>query len=302
MVALITVFGGSGFLGGEIVERLAAKGSTVRIAVRRPERAILPKPSDSSGRVTAMAADVRDGDSVKQALCGASAAVNAVSLYAEQVDDTFVAVHVEGAQLVARQAAEGGVERLAHLSGIGADAGSSSSYVRARAGGEMAVLDAYPGATILRPSVVFGPGDATFAALAAIIRRSPFLPLFGKGGTRLQPVYIGDVADAAVAALDRPATAGRVVELGGPDILTYEALLRLLMRQLGRRRLLFPLPFTVWRLLATLLSPLPHPPVTHDQITLMERDNVVGSDALTFADLGIVPTAMQDILPTYLPR
>ena len=154
------------------------------------------------------------------------------------------------------------------------------------------MLDAFPLATILRPSVMFGPGDATFTALAGLIRRSPIWPLFGRGGTRLQPVYVGDVAAAAVMALDHPRIAGRVMELGGPDVLTYEALLRLLSSQPGRKRLLLPLPFATWHLLATLLSPLPHPPLTHDQITLMERDNVVGSDVLTFDDLGIEPTSM----------
>ena len=236
------------------------------------------------------------------ALSGASADVNAVSLYAVRGDATFVAVHVKGAQRIARQAAEGGLERLVHLSGIGVDARSSSSYIRARAGGETVVLDAFPLATVLRPSVMFGPGDATFIALAGRIRRSPILPLFGRGGTRLQPVYVGDVAAAAVMALDHPQIVGCVIELGGPDVLTYEALLRSLSSQLGRKRLLLPLPFATWHLLAALLSPLPHPPLTHDQITLMERDNVVGSDALTFDALGIEPTAMQAILPSYLGR
>ncbi|MGI9452263.1 MAG: complex I NDUFA9 subunit family protein, partial [Geminicoccaceae bacterium] len=201
MAALITVFGGSGFLGREIVRQLAAKGCHVRVAVRQPDRVTFPKLSDAPGRVTTLAADIGNDISVSQALSGASAVVNAVSLYAERGDATFVAVHVKGAQRLARQAAKAGLERLVHLSGVGVDARSSSSYIRARAGGEKVVLDAFPLATILRPSVMFGPGDTTFTALASLIRRSPILPLFGRGGTRLQPVYVGDVAAAAVMAL-----------------------------------------------------------------------------------------------------
>ena len=298
--SVVTVFGGSGFLGRHIVGRLAGQGAKVRAASRHPERTDVPGTGVEGGEIDSVYADVRDDASVASAVAGSGSVINAVGLYVERGAETFEAIHVRGAERVARHASRAGVERLVQISGIGADANSDSPYVRARAHGESAVQEAFEGATILRPSVLFGPGDAFFNSLARIAKVTPALPLFGNGGTRLQPVYVDDVAKAVAKILAEPRSRGRVYELGGPRTYSYRALLRLMLRQLGRRRLLLPLPFFVWELLADVMSLLPNPPVTRDQITLMRRDNVVGPGALSFTDLGIEPAAVEAVLPAYL--
>jgi uncharacterized protein YbjT (DUF2867 family) len=199
---------------------------------------------------------------------------------------------------VARAAALAGVERLVHISGIGADAASASTYVRARAIGERLVREQFPQATILRPSVMFGPDDAFLNRLAALARIMPVLPLFGSGQTRLQPVYVGDVAEAVAKVLIAPSAKGQVYELGGPRIYTYKALVQSVLTQIDRKRLLLPVPYFVWELLAT----LPKRPISRDQVILMKQDNIVAPQAATFADLGIAPTLIEEILPTCLGR
>ena len=298
--SLATVLGGSGFLGEEIVKCLARSGTAVRVAVRHPESVSAAAGGDDVGDVSAVYADVRDETSLATAIEGAHAVVNAVGLYVERGRETFDAVHAQGALHVARQARRAAVKRLIHISGIGADPRSDSRYVRSRARGEALVQDAFPGATILRPSVMFGPGDALFGVLAAIAQRSPLIPLFGRGETRLQPVYVGDVAEAVARALDEPSSKGKVYELGGPEIYTYRALVKLVLKHIGKRRALLPVPFPVWELQASLLRVLPTPPLTRDQVALMKRDNVVGQDALTLADLGVSPTPVNAILPTII--
>ncbi len=297
---LVTVFGGSGFLGRHIVGRLAGQGARVRAASRHPERTDVPGSGVAGGEIDSVYADVRDDASVATAVAGSESVINAAGLYVERGAETFDAVHVKGAERVAREAFRAGVERLVQISGIGADAHSESSYVRARAHGESAVQEAFDGATILRPSVLFGPGDAFFNALARIAKVTPVIPLFGNGQTRFQPVYVDDVAKAVAKVLAEPRSRGRVYELGGPKTYSYRALLRLMLRQLGHRRLLLPLPFFVWELLADVMSVLASPAVTRDQITLMKRDNVVGPGALSFTDLGIEPAAVEAVLPAYL--
>ena len=296
----VTVFGGSGFLGRQIVRRLASDGAAVRVAVRRPERAAWLTGLGASGTVTAVHADVWQAATVGPAVEGSDAVVNTVGHYVERGGASFEAIHGQGAMQVARAAARAGVRRLVHISGIGADPGSESSYVRARATGERLVREAFPQATILRPSVMFGPEDAFFNSLAAVARLMPVLPLFGTGAVRLQPVYVGDVAEAVARALAIEAAQGKIYELGGPRAYTYKALLQLLLRQLGRRRLLLPVPYLAWELLAAVMAPLPKRPISRDQVALMKRDNVVGPDALSFADLGLAPSAVEEILPSYL--
>lgn len=297
---LVTVLGGSGFLGREIAKRLARKGLAVRVAVRRPGSVAVAPGVGKAGDVTAVYADVRDETSLALALEGAQAVVNAVGLYVERGSESFEAVHAQGALNVARQARQAGVQRLVHISGIGADTGSSSRYVRCRAKGEALVQEAFPHATVLRPSVMFGPEDALFAVLAMLVRRLPVIPLFGRGRTRLQPVYVGDVAKAVAQTLYAPSSEGKRYELGGPDVYTYRELVELVQRKLGRRRVLLPVPFPVWTTLASTLSVLPTPPLTRDQVVLMTRDNVVARDALTLSDLGVVPTSVEAILPSIL--
>lgn len=300
--SLVTVFGGSGFLGRRVVARLAARGNTVRVAVRHPAGAGFPEKTGPPGETVTVHGDVRDEASVTAALRGSDAVINAVGLYVERGTATFDAVHAEGALHVARQSAEAGVRRLVHVSGIGADPNSESRYVRARAQGEGLVRDAFEGATILRPSVLFGPGDAFFNTLAAIARLTPALPLFGNGLTRLQPVHVDDVARAAISALADASSEGKVYELGGLDVYAYRALVALLLKHAGKNRALIPVPFVVWEALAHLMAVLSDPPLTPDQVVLMRRDNVVAKSALTLADLGIRPTAVEDSLPTCLGR
>ena len=295
----VTVFGGSGFLGRAIVARLLAEGITVRLAARHPDDTAIDRRPDRGGDLQPVFADLRDETYVALALEGAEAAVNAVGLYVEKGAETFEAVHERGALNVARQVATLGVDRLVHVSGIGADLDSESRYVRARAKGELLVMEAFARATILRPSVLFGPADSFLNALGGIAARTPVLPLFGRGDTNLQPVYVGDVAEAACRALTHPDAPGKTYELGGPDIYSYRALIELVLERTRRRRLLLPLPFSLWRILAILASILPAPPLTRAQVALMRRDNLVAEGALTLDDLGSDATALEEILPDY---
>lgn len=296
----VTVFGGSGFLGRQIVKQLAAAGHDVRVAVRHPEQAALAEDPGLVVQIELVKADVWEEATVAPAVAGSNAVINTVGHYVETGGASFDAIHGQGAQNVARQARQAGAGRLIHISGLGADPESDSPYVRARAVGESLVVEAFEGATILRPSVIFGPEDSFFNTLAGLARRSPVLPLFGGGQTLLQPVFVGDVALACVKALADPASMGRIYELGGPRVYSYRALVELAMEQLAKRRLLVPVPFLVWDALATLLAVLPNPPLTRDQVKLMKADNVVPTEALTLQDLGIAPTPVAEILPGYV--
>lgn len=295
----VTVFGGTGFLGAAIVRRLLAEAITVRVAVRHPDKVAIALQDAQPGEVHPVYADVRDETTVAQALEGSDAAVNAVGLYVEKGAETFEAVHELGALTVAQQATAQGLRRLVLISGIGADPHSEAGYVRARAKGERLVRDAFAAATVLRPSVLFGPEDHFVNSLAAIAARLPLLPLFGRGDTRLQPVFVGDVAEAVCRSLRHPNAPGATYELGGPQVYSYRALIELILQQAQRRRLLLPLPFALWDLLALLSALLPTPPITRAQVTLMKQDNVVPEAALTLRDLGIEPTALEKVLPSY---
>lgn len=296
----VTVFGGSGFLGRQIIKVLAAEGNDVRVAVRHPERASALEGLGRDGKIELARADVWDESTVAPAVTGADAVINTVGHYVEKGPATFDVIHGQGALHVARQARQAGAERLIHISGLGADPGSDSPYVRARGIGEHLVREAFEGVTILRPSVIFGAEDSFFNTLAGLARGSPVLPLFGSGRTRLQPVFVGDVAEACARVLADPATKGRIYELGGPRVYAYRALLELVLERVGRRRLLLPVPFFLWDTLAALMAVLPNPPLTRDQVKLMRRDNVVEATALTLQDLGIAPTSVEQVLPSYI--
>lgn len=296
----VTLFGGSGFLGRYVLRQLLARGLAVRVASRNPPRR--PLSSDPKDAVEWLQADVRDEAKVAAALTGVDAAVNAVALYIERGEDSFRAVHVEGAGRVARLAAAAGAKRLVHISGIGADTESPSAYVRARGAGESAVEAAFANATILRPSVIFAPDDSFLNTLIGLVCRLPLVPLFGDGGTRLQPVYAGDVAAAVAAALLRPARPAGTYELGGAEIVSYRALVERLATVVERRPILLPLPFAVWTLLAASASLLPRPPLTLHQVTLLRDDKVAAPDKPGLAELGVTPTAIAEILPQLLSR
>jgi NADH dehydrogenase len=271
-----------------VIERLAGAGYEPRIAARHPAA---NRYADSDAGTEELCCDVRDPDAVARALDGADGAVNAVGLYVESDRDRFEAVHVDGARCVARQAAAGNL-RLVHVSGIGVDLASPSLYIRARARGEQAVREANPRTIILRPSALFGCGDAFLGSLARMLRMLPVVPLFGNGTTRLQPVHVDDVAAAVERLFQRP-SGPRIYELGGPRIYTYRELLELISAAGRHRRLLLPLPFAAWDLLARLAAILPQPPLTRDQVALMRRDNVVAANAAGFDGLGICPRPLE---------
>jgi NADH dehydrogenase len=296
------VLGGAGFIGRYVVQRLAARGDVVVVGGRHAENAKFLMTAGLVGQIAFVNATIDDEQILPAFLAGSNAVVNCVGILAESGRQTFERVHYLGPARLARLAREAGVERLVHISAIGADPRSRSAYARSKAQGEAAVRDAFPTATILRPSIVFGPEDQFFNRFAGIAMISPVLPVIGGGRTRFQPVYVGDVADAVLKCLEEPATAGRTYELGGPKIYSFRELIELLLGEIRRKRLLIDLPFGAAAFQARLMSVLPSPPLTPDQVELLRSDNVVSSGALTLATLGITPTAVEAILPTYLDR
>lgn len=306
MSKLVTIFGGSGFVGRYIARRMAKEGWRVRVAVRRPNEAIFVRPYGAVGQVEPILANIRDDASVAAAIAGADAVVNCVGVLTERGKNKFEAVQAEGAARIARLAAEAGVGQLVHLSAIGADAGSDSDYARTKAEGEASVLNSFPGAVILRPSVIFGTEDEFFNRFAKMTKFGPVLPLVG-GESRFQPVYVDDVAKAAVAGVLGQAAPG-VYELGGPDVESLHDLMVKMLKVIRRRRLIVNLPFWVGSVMAfgfgamqALTVGLIHNGIlTRDQVRQLRRDNVVGEGAKGFADLGIEPTDMDAVLADYL--
>src|ERR1700756_1659904 len=296
------VLGGSGFIGRYVVKRLAARGEVIAVGCRNAEQAKFLKPMGDVGQIVPLNVGIGDETLLPAFLAGNDALVNCVGILRESGAQTFELVHHTGPARLARFAREAGVDRFVHISAIGPDPRSSSAYARTKAAGEQAVRDAFPTVTILRPSVVFGPEDQFFNRFAAMAMMMPALPLIGGGGTRFQPVYVGDVADAVIKCLEDPATAGRTYELGGPKIYTFRELLELLLQEIRRKRWFIDLPFGVAGLQARLMSILPNPPLTQDQVELLKRDNIVSPGALTLSSLGITPTPVETILPTYLDR
>lgn len=297
-----TVFGGSGFIGRYVVKRLAERGHIVRVAVRDPEAALFLKPMGAPGQIVPVGVSVTDDAGVAAVVSGAEIVVNLVGILHETRKATFKAIQGEAPGRIGRAAAAAGARAVVQLSAIGADAASPSAYARTKAEGEQAVREAFPEATVLRPSIVFGPEDGFFNRFAALAQFVPALPLYGGGETKFQPVYVGDVADAVMAALDRADAAGRTYELGGPRVYSFRDLLQYILTVTGRRRLLLPLPWSVGRMQARVFELLPNPPLTRDQLLLLQRDNVVAPGALTLADLGIMPKAVEAIVPGYLGR
>ena len=300
IMTTVVVFGGAGFLGRRLVHRLTAEGMTVRVAVRHPDLARIALRSMGFDRISVVPADVRDQASVAAVIAGANAVVNTVSAYVEKGGVTFEAVHVRGAEAVAREASAAGVARLVLVSGIGADANSGSPYIRARGRGELMVQQAFPGVTIVRPGAMFGPGDALFGTLADLVRLLPILPLIGGGRTRLQPVFVEDVAEAIASILADPGTVGRTYELAGREVYTLHELVRITLRFMGKQRLLIPVPFAVAEMQARLFELLPNPPLTTGQVDLLKADNVASGMLPGLQELKIQPKTVEEVVPTYI--
>jgi uncharacterized protein YbjT (DUF2867 family) len=320
---IVTVFGGSGFIGRHLVKRLAARGYTVRAAVRDVEDAAHLRPMGDAGLVIPWPADIKDAGSVRAAIEGADAVINLVGILSPWGKQTFRSVHVDGAQTVAAVSAALGIRRLIHMSALGAAAESESRYAQTKAQGEDAVRAAFPTATIIRPSVVFGPEDRFFNLFAGLTRLSVTLPVigaplipkvelggdygiridfFGRGGPQFQPVYVGDVADAMVNALEDNSAAGQTYELGGPATYSFKALMEIILSVTGRSRILMPVCFIVAEIAGFFIEKLPKPWLTRDQVALMHTDNVVSGDLPGLSDLGVQGHTVEAVVPTYLHR
>ena len=312
MRGLVTLFGGSGFIGGQTVRALARQGWRLRVAVRRPWQAYRLRMLGDVGQIEIVQANIRNSDSVERALDGAEACVNAVGVLFEAGRQKFQSLHAMGARNIAEAAARQGITKFVQLSAIGADPDSLAKYGRTKAEGEAAVREAIPSAVILRPSVVFGPEDDFFNRFAAMASMSPVLPLIGGGHTRFQPVFVGDVASAVAASLADEDAAGRVFELGGPTVYSFRELMELTCKETGHARALLPIPWPLANLIGSLgdiaatlhgaLPLLPPPPLTTDQVALLRTDNVVSDGASGLAELGLSPTPLEPIIPTYLYR
>lgn len=306
MQDLVTVFGGSGFVGGQVVRALAKAGYRVRVAVRQPNLAYRMRMLGDVGQIEVVQANVRVPASVARALDGAEACVNLVGVLWESGRQKFQSIHAMGARHVAEQAAKAGVKRLVHVSAIGADVNAKAKYARSKGEGEAAVRAAFPGATIVRPSIVFGPEDDFFNRFAQMAALAPVMPLVG-GETRFQPVFVGDVAAVIAKAVSSPASVGVTYELGGPTVYTMREILELILTETGRARPLLPVPWPMAGLIGALgdlqASILPiAPPLTSDQVEMLKSDNVAASGLPGLAEAGVVPTAVEAVVPTYLYR
>ncbi|MEJ8570851.1 complex I NDUFA9 subunit family protein [Microbaculum marinum] len=303
---LVTVFGGSGFVGRHVVRALARRGYRVRAAARRPDLAGFLQPLGAVGQIHAVQANIRNRESVDRAVAGSDAVVNLVGVLYETGRQSFDAVQAFGPGAIAASAAAAGITRFVQVSAIGADPDSDSKYATTKAAGEKAVLKACPGAVIYRPSIIFGPEDDFFNRFGSMARFSPVLPLIGGGETRFQPVFVGDVAEAIALAVDGKARPGTIYELGGPEVRTFRQLMEYILAVTGRKRLLVPISFGMARLKAQVLQLAPKPLLTVDQVRQLGRDNVVSEEAVrdhrTIEDLGIDPRAIESIVPTYIDR
>jgi NADH dehydrogenase len=297
----VTVIGATGFLGRHTVRALAKAGWRIRAASRHPARGFFLRPMGTVGQIELVKCDVTDAASVAAAVQGSQAVVNLTGILFEK-GQSFEDVQAAGAAHAAEAATAAGVTHLVHVSAIGADKESQSTYARCKAEGEEAVRRAMPGAVILRPSIIFGPEDGFFNKFAGLARYVPALPLIGGGKTRFQPVFVGDVAAAIVTALDSQAARGRTYELGGPGIYSFKELMQIILKEIGRSRALIPVPFALASLKAAFLQLMPKPLLTMDQVRLLKTDNVVAPGAPGLADLGITPTSVEAVVPSYLWR
>ena len=295
---LVVVFGGTGFLGRRAVRHLRRREFSVRVASRHPDRGRELFGSDDS-QIESIEANIHSEPSIARAVAGAYGVVNAVSLYVERGRETFHSVHVEAAHRIAAQAQQAGIERLVHVSGIGSDATSSSLYIRKRGEGESAVRAAFAGAVVVRPAVMFGSDDTFITTILGLLRRFPVYPMFGQGLTRVQPAYVEDVGEAIARVLQGSGT-GTAFECGGPRVYAYKELVGAIAREAGVSPILLPVPFAAWHALSRILAVLPSPPITRDQVALMQVDNIQSPDMPGFEQLGISPRAVEEIIQSML--
>ena len=300
-ISSTTLFGGTGFIGRYIVQRLAQAGSLVRLPTRDIDKALPLKVTGEVGQITPILCSTRDDAAIAEAMRGADTLINLLGILFEKGSNSFQCIHVETAARLARIAREQGVKNFVHFSALGADSQSKSSYARSKAAGEAAVRTFFPEAIILRPSIVFGPEDGFFNLFASLARFAPALPLIGGGHSKFQPIYVGDVADAVMSALRNPTSAGKTYQLGGGTIYSFRALMELMLSETARKNTLVNLPWGIASLMASAMELLPTPLLTRDQVELLKTDNVIHDpSALNLGDLGITPTALEIILPSYL--
>jgi NADH dehydrogenase len=297
----ITIFGGSGFLGRYVVRALAKKGWRIKVATRRPNRAFFLRPMGQVGQIGFIKCDVADAGQIAHAMAGSQAVVNLTGILFQR-GQTFDNVHVKGPEAIAREAARLGLRAMVHVSAIGADSESDSRYAESKAEGEKRVREAFPAATIMRPSLLFGPEDQFFNRFAEMARFLPALPLIGGGRTLFQPVFVSDAAAAIVTALDDPSAQAKTYELGGPTVYSFKQLMEIMLGVIDRKRLLVPLPFWIAFLKSIFLQLMPRPLLTPDQVKLLRHDNIVSPTAHTLRDLGITPTTVEAEVPAYLWR
>lgn len=296
---VITIFGGSGFVGRRLAGRFVDTGAWVRIAARHPDSVALPAAKGSGG-AEAVCAGIANDDDVRAAVTGSDVVINLVGILHESGGQSFAAVHVDGARRVAQAAQAAGVRRLVHMSALGASVDSPSKYARSKAEGERAVREVFPGASVLRPSIVFGPEDSFFNRFAAMARFSPALPLIGGGTTRFQPIYVDDLTAAILRICESDAAKGQTYELGGAGGYSFKELMELMLRVKKTTRILVPVPFFLAEVQGTVLQMLPTPPLTRDQVELLKTDNVVDGAHPGLSNLGITPTPVEEVLATYL--
>lgn len=300
---LITIFGGSGFIGSYIVEELAKTGAIIQIVCRDPNSALHLKTAGPIGKIILTQGNIRDEESVKKAVKGSYAVINAVGILYESRKQYFASIHAQGAELLAKAAKDAGVERFIHFSALGVDAHTKSRYLRSKATGEKAVISAFPEANIIRPSIVFGAEDNFFNKFSSLAKFSPILPLIGGGKTLFQPVYVGDIARAIHLILKTPYTIGKIFECGGPRIYSFKQLIQLILEITHKKRLLLPIPFSLASLIGMFLELLPSPLLTRDQVKILMCDSIITpakNNILTLDDLGIETNSLEITLPSYL--
>lgn len=298
----VTIFGGSGFIGRSLVQRFAREGAIIRVPVRNPAQALFLKTMGHVGQVTLVKINIHDKQAIKACCEDSEIVINLIGILYEKGSSTFKKIHIELAETIAKSAVEADVKTLLHMSALNADPNAKSIYAKTKSQGEQAILNAYPQATIFRPSLVFGPHDHFFNRFSELSRFSPILPLIGNGKTRLEPIYVEDVVEAIVIASQQSTAQGKVYELGGPKIYSLKKLFEIMLETIQCKRLLLPLPYFMAKIIGFFCEVLPSPPLTRDQVKLLQKDIVTDKKGLILQDLGITPSSLESILPRYLSR